>query len=168
MAYQTEKNLQEAFSGESSAARRYTLFAEKAEKEGQKQAARLFRAAAEAEMIHSRNHVNAMDGIGATKDNLLAASMGEQKEFTEMYPAMISKAREERNDRAERSFDWANKVEMIHHKLYDTMYHEVKAGKAPKDTVYYVCPLCGNTVEGNAPDKCPICGTPGSKFKKIE
>lgn len=168
MAYQTEKNLQDAFSGESSAARRYTLFAEKAEKEGQKQAARLFRAAAEAEMIHARNHVNAMDGIGATKDNLLAASMGEQKEFTEMYPAMISKAREERNDRAERTFDWANKVEMIHHNLYDKMYQEVKAGQKPKDTVYYVCPLCGNTVEGSAPDSCPICGTPGSKFRKIE
>jgi rubrerythrin len=168
MAYQTEKNLQEAFSGESSAARRYTLFAEKAEKEGQKQAARLFKAAAEAEMVHSKNHVNAMDGIGATKDNLLAASIGEQHEFTEMYPAMISKAREERNDRAERSFDWANQVEKIHHGLYDKMYQEVKAGQKPKDVVYYVCPVCGNTVEANAPDKCPICNTPGSKFKKID
>lgn len=168
MAYQTEKNLQEAISGESAAARRYTLFAEKAEKEGQKQAARLFRAAAEAEMTHSRNHINAMDGIGATKDNLLAASMGEQKEFTDMYPAMISKAREERNDRAERSFDWANKVEMLHYKLYDKMFQDLKAGKKPADTVYYVCPLCGNTVEGSAPDNCPICGTSGSKFKKIE
>jgi rubrerythrin len=168
MAYQTEKNLQEAFNGESAAARRYTLFAEKAEKEGQKQASRLFRAAAEAEMVHARNHVNAMDGIGSTKDNLLAASIGEQKEFTEMYPEMIARAKEERNDRAERTFDWANKVEMIHHKLYDKMYQEVKAGQTPKDTVYYVCPVCGNTVEGNAPDKCPICGVPGNRFKKIE
>jgi len=168
MAYQTEKNLQEAFSGESSAARRYTLFAEKAEKEGQKQASRLFRAAAEAEMIHARNHINAMDGVGATKDNLLAASMGEQKEFSEMYPDMITKAREERNDRAERTFDWANKVEMIHHRLYDKMFQEVKAGKQPADAVYYVCPVCGNTVEGNAPEKCPICGAPGKAFKKIE
>jgi rubrerythrin len=168
MAYQTEKNLQEAFNGESAAARRYTLFAEKAEKEGQKQASRLFRAAAEAEMVHARNHVNAMDGIGSTKDNLLAASIGEQKEFTDMYPNMIATAREERNDRAERTFNWANKVEMIHHKLYDKMFQEVKAGQTQKDTVYYVCPVCGNTVEGSAPDKCPICGAPGSKFKKIE
>jgi rubrerythrin len=168
MAYETEKNLLEAFSGESSAVRRYTLFAEKAEKEGQKQAARLFRAAAEAEMVHSRNHINAMDGIGGTKDNLLAASMGERGEFTEMYPPMIAKAKEERNDRAERTFDWANKVEKLHFGLFDKMYKEVKEGKPVKDTVYYVCPVCGNTVEGSAPDKCPICATPGSKFKKIE
>lgn len=168
MAYETEKNILEAFSGESSAARRYTLFAEKAEKDGQKQAARLFKAAAEAEMVHARNHITAMDGIGATKDNLLAASLGERMEFIEMYPVMIAKAREERNDRAERTFDWANKVEKIHYGLFDTMYKEVKEGKPVKDTVYYVCPTCGNTVEGSAPDKCPICGAPGSKFKKIE
>jgi rubrerythrin len=168
MAYQTEKNILEAFSGESSAARRYTLFAEKAEKEGQKQAARLFKAAAEAEMVHSRNHINAMDGIGATKDNLLAASLGERDEFTEMYPAMITKAKEERNDRAERTFDWANKVEKIHHGLFDTMYQQAKDNKPVKDVVYYVCPVCGNTVENEAPERCPICGAPGSKFKKIE
>ena len=168
MVYQTEKNIQEAFSGESSAVRRYTLFAEKAEKDGEKQAARLFRAAAEAEMVHSRNHLNAIDGVGATKDNLLAASIGEGKEFKEMYPPMIDKAKEERNDRAERSFDWANKVEQIHYGLFDKLYQEVKAGKKPAETVYYVCPICGNTVAGSAPDKCFICGTPGSKFKKIE
>jgi rubrerythrin len=168
MAYQTEKNVQEAFSGESSAVRRYTLFAEKAEKDGEKQAARLFRAAAEAEMVHSRNHLNAIDGIGATKDNLLASSIGEGKEFKEMYPPMIDKAKEERNDRAERSFDWANKVEKIHFGLFDKMFKEVKEGKKPADVVYYVCPRCGNTVEGSAPDKCPICGAPGSSFKKIE
>jgi len=168
MAYETEKNILEAFSGESSAVRKYTLFAEKAEKEGQKQASRLFRAAAEAEMVHSRNHFNAIDAVGATKDNLLAASIGEGKEFKDMYPPMIAKAREEKNDRAERTFEWANKVEMIHFALYDKMYKTVKEGKKPADVVYYVCPLCGNTVEGSAPDSCPICSTPGSKFKKIE
>jgi rubrerythrin len=168
MAYQTEKNILEAFSGESSAVRRYTLFAEKAEKEGQKQAARLFRAAAEAEMVHSRNHLNAIDAVGATKDNLLAASIGEGKEFKEMYPPMIATAKEERNDRAERSFDYANKVEKIHYGLFDKMFKETKDGKKPADVVYYVCPICGNTVEGSAPDKCPICGAPGSKFKKID
>jgi rubrerythrin len=168
MAYETEKNVLAAFSGESSAARRYALFAEKAEKDGQKQAARLFRAAAEAENMHSRNHLAAIDGVGATKDNLLAASMGERQEFTEMYPAMIAKAKEERNDRAERTFDWANKVEKIHHALFEALFLAVKDGKAVKDTVYYVCPVCGNTVEGTAPDKCPICGAPGKSFKKIE
>jgi rubrerythrin len=168
MAYQTEKNILEAFSGESSAARRYALFAEKADKEGQKQAARLFRAASEAEMVHSRNHLAAIDAVGATKDNLLAASIGESKEFKEMYPDMITKAKEERNDRAERTFDWANKVEKIHFGYFDKMYKETKEGKKPADVVYYVCPVCGNTVENEAPGNCPICGAPGSKFKKID
>jgi rubrerythrin len=168
MAYETEKNLKAAFEGESAAARRYTLFAEKAEKEGFKQASRLFRAAAEAEMIHARNHITAMDGIGATKDNLLAASMGERTEFSDMYPAFIAKAKEERNDRAERTFDHANKVEKIHFALYDKAYKEMKEGKKAADAPYYVCPWCGNTVEGSAPDKCPICGAPGNIFIKIE
>ncbi len=168
MAYQTENNIKAAFEGESAAARRYTLFAEKADKEGNTQAARLFRAAAEAETIHARNHISAIDGIGTTKDNLLAASMGERMEFTEMYPGFIAKAREEKNDRAERTFDWANKVEKIHHGLYEKAYVAIKEGKELPETVYYVCPVCGNTVEGSAPDKCPICGAPGKSFKKFE
>jgi rubrerythrin len=168
MEYQTEKNIQTAFEGESAAARRYTLFAEKAAKEGNPQASRLFRAAAEAEMVHARNHIATIDGIGTTKDNLLAASIGERMEFTEMYPAFIAKAKEERNDRAERTFEWANKVEKIHHALYEKAYLAVKEGKELPQTVYYVCPVCGNTVEGSAPEKCPICGAPGKSFKKFE
>ncbi|MFC1966874.1 rubrerythrin family protein, partial [Chloroflexota bacterium] len=85
----SEKNLQEAFAGESQANRRYLFFADKADKEGYHQSARLFRAAAEAETVHARNHFNAMDGIGSTKDNLTAAVIGEHYEFTRMYPVFI-------------------------------------------------------------------------------
>lgn len=168
MVYKTEDNVQEAFGGESKANRRYTLFAEKAEKDGFPQVARLFRAVAEAEMIHARNHLGAVDAIGTTKDNLLAASMGEQMEFTKMYPEFIRIAREERNDRAERTFDWANKVEKVHFGYFEEAFKEVKAGKKPADAEYYVCQVCGNTITGEVPEKCPICGSAGRAFKKVE
>jgi rubrerythrin len=165
---QSDDNLKEAFAGESQANRRYTFFAEKAEKEGLKQAARLFRAAAEAETVHARNHFNAMDGVGSTIDNLSAGVIGEHLEFTRMYPVFIDKAQEEGNARAQKSFEWANAVEEIHYNMYQEMLKAVKAKKAIKDEPYYVCPVCGNTVAGSAPDTCPICSTPGSKFKKID
>jgi rubrerythrin len=164
----TDDNLREAFAGESQANRRYLFFADKAEKEGLKQVARLFRAAAEAETIHAKNHFNAMDAVGSTVDNLSAGVIGEHLEFTRMYPPFIDKATEEKNERAQKSFEWANAVEEIHYNLFQEILKAVKAKQSIKDEPYYVCPVCGNTVVGNAPDKCPICGTPGSKFKKIE
>ena len=168
MAYKTENNIQEAFGGECQANRRYTLFAEKAEKDGHPRVARLFRAVAEAEMIHARNHLNAIDAIGNTRDNLLAASLGEHMEFSRMYPVFIEVAIEERNDRAERTFDWANKVEKIHFGLFEAALKDVKEGSQPADATYYVCQVCGNTVTGDAPDKCPICGAAAKAFKKVE
>jgi rubrerythrin len=164
----TDDNLHEAFAGESQANRRYLFFAEKAEKEGLKQVARLFRAAAEAETIHAKNHFNAMDGVGSTVDNINAGVIGEHLEFTRMYPPFIDTATEEGNARAQKTFEWANAVEEIHYNLFQEALKAVKAKQALKDEPYYVCPLCGNTVAGNAPDKCAICGTAGSKFKKIE
>jgi rubrerythrin len=168
MAYQTENNIQEAFGGECKASRRYLLFSEKAEKEGYPQVAKLFRAVAEAEVVHARNHLNVIDAIGTTKDNLLAASMGEHVEFTEMYPVFIETATKEKNDRAERSFNWANKVEKIHYGYFDTAYKDMKEGKKPEEATYYVCQTCGNTVKDDVPDKCPICGSAAKAFKKIE
>jgi rubrerythrin len=168
MPYKTEGNLQEAFSGESKANRRYIFFAEKADKEGYPQVARLFRAAAEAETVHARNHMLAMDAIGTTKDNLMAASIGEHQEFTGMYPVFIEEAQEERNDRAQRTFDLANKVEKIHYGYFEAALKAVKEGTSPPDVTYYVCQVCGNTVPDGAPDKCPICGSPATAFRKID
>ncbi len=166
--YKTDANLQEAFGGESKANRRYLFFAEKAEKEGFPGVARLFRAAAEAETVHARNHLNALDAIGTTKDNLMAASIGEHQEFTGMYPVFIELAKEERNDRADRTFTLANIVEKLHHALFEAALKDVKEGKHPAETTYYVCQICGNTVAGPAPDKCSVCGAPPDRFKKID
>ena len=83
-------------------------------------------------------------------------------------PPFIEKAAEEQNERAEKTFNWANEVEQIHYNLFQDILKAVKEKKAIKNEPYYVCPLCGNTVAGQAPDKCPICGTAGSKFKKID
>ena len=168
MKYKTDENLQEAFGGESKANRRYLFFAEKAEKEGFPQVARLFRAVAEAETVHARNHLNALDAIGSTKENLMAASIGEHQEFTGMYPGFIEVAKEERNDRADRTFALANVVEKIHHGLFEAALTDIKEGKKPADAVYYVCQVCGNTVAGSAPDKCPVCGSSSKAFKKME
>jgi rubrerythrin len=168
MEYLTERNIQEAFGGECKANRRYLFYAEKAEKEGYPQVAKLFRAVAEAELVHARNHLNVIDAIGTTKDNLLGASIGERVEFTEMYPIYINTAVHERNDRAEKSFTWANKVEKIHYGYFEAAFKEMKEGKKPADATYYVCQVCGNTVKDKAPDKCPICGSAAKAFKKVE
>jgi rubrerythrin len=164
----TEENLQSAFAGESQANRRYLFFADKAEKEGYPQVARLFRAAAEAETVHARNHFAAMDGVGSTRDNLMAGAIGEHYEFTRMYPPFIEQAETENNNRARVSFGYANEVEQIHHGLFEETMKALDAGQQQKDEPYFVCPVCGNTVAGEAPEKCPICGAPASKFKWVE
>lgn len=164
----TEKNLQEAFAGESQANRRYLFFAEKADKEGQPQVARLFRAVAEAETVHARNHFNAMDGVGSTEDNLTAASMGEHYEFTRMYPPFIEQAEKEGNKRAKTTFEFANEVEQVHHGYFEEALKAVKAGEQIKEEPVSVCQVCGNTFIGEAPDRCPVCGAPKSRFKQVE
>jgi len=164
----TEENLQSAFAGESQANRRYLFFADKAEKEGYPQVARLFRAAAEAETVHARNHLAAMDGVGSTRDNLVAGAIGEHYEFTRMYPPFIEQAEAENNKRAQRTFEYANEVEQIHHKHFEEAIKAVEAGQQLGDEPYFVCQVCGNTVAGEAPEKCPICGAPRSKFKRVE
>jgi rubrerythrin len=164
----TPENLQAAFAGESQASRKYLYFAEKADKEGQPQIARLFRAASEAETVHARNHLNAMNGIGTIAENLKAAIGGEHHEFTEMYPGFITQAQAENNSQAKISFNWANKVEQVHHGLYEQALKDLEAGQNREDKPYFVCQRCGHTVEGEAPDKCPICGAPKELFKKVD
>jgi len=164
----TEENLQSAFAGESQANRRYLFFADKAEKEGHNQVARLFRAAAEAETIHARNHFAAMDGIGSTRDNLMAGAIGEHYEFTRMYPPFIEQAESEDNKRAQVSFEYANEVEQIHHRHFEAAIKAFEAGQQLEDKPYFVCQVCGNTVAGEAPERCPICGAPRGKFKRVE
>ena len=164
----TNVNVQAAFAGESQASRKYTYFAEKADAEGLKQVARLFRAAAEAETVHARNHLRVAEGIKSTKDNLAAAIGGEHYEFTEMYPEFIQQADAEGKTQAKRSFDMANQVEQIHHGLFQAALDKVNQGNSIAEKPIFVCQVCGNTVEGEAPDKCPICSAPAKMFKKVD
>jgi len=164
----TRENLESAFAGESQANRKYLFFAEKAESEGQKRIARLFRAAAEAETVHARNHLKVLQGIKSTKENLQAAISGENHEFTEMYPQFIDTGNSENDKKAVDSFDLANKVEKIHHRLYQEAVSDLEKGTVRELKPFYVCQICGNTVEGEAPDKCPVCGASKQMFKPIE
>ncbi len=161
----SKENLMEAFAGESQANRKYLAFAKKADKEGFKQVAKLFRAAAEAETVHAHNHLEIAGGINETKENLLEAIAGETEEFTEMYPNFIAEAKAEKDDAARWTFEVANKVEQIHAVLYQKALENL--GDNP-EVDYYVCALCGNTVEDSAPEKCPICGASNSEFMKID
>ena len=164
----TNDNLQEAFAGESQASRKYLYYAEKADKEGQKYIARLFRAASDAETAHARNHLNVLGGIKSTAENLKDAIGGENHEFTEMYPDFIKKAVSEANKAAADTFDLANKVEEIHHTLYSDALTRMEKGEDIENKPIYVCQYCGNTVVGEAPDRCPICGVPKKLFKLID
>ncbi|MFC1972507.1 rubrerythrin family protein [Chloroflexota bacterium] len=164
----TKDNLEFAFAGESQANRKYLFFAEKAEEDGQKRIARLFRAAADAETVHARNHLKVMQGIKSTSENLHIAIGGENHEFTEMYPAFIKQAETEGEKKAVDSFDLANKVEQIHHGLYQDTLNRLEKGETTELKPFYVCQYCGNTVEGEAPEKCPVCGVPKRMFKLID
>lgn len=164
----TLDNLQDAFAGESQANRRYLAFAKKAETDGYPQVAKLFRAAAEAETVHAHAHLRVMGGIQDTTENLRAAIDGEGHEFKEMYPGFLAEAESEENQAATISFRNALAVEEIHHGLYSEALAAVEGGDDLPGAAIMVCPVCGNTVNDEAPEKCPICGVPGEKFIEIE
>ena len=162
----SEQYLKDAFAGESQANRKYLAFATAADKEGYPQAAKLFRAAAEAETIHAHNHLRALKGIKSTRENLQEAIEGETHEFTKMYPEMLDATRAEGNKEAERTFSFANEVEKAHAQLYQKLLDNLGADKETYS--YYVCPICGYTSENEPPDICPVCGARGKMFKKID
>ncbi|MBD3211329.1 MAG: rubrerythrin family protein [Candidatus Lokiarchaeota archaeon] len=163
-----EKDLKEAFAGESQANRKYLAFAEKAERDGFPQIARVFKAAAAAETVHAHNHLRAMGGIKSTLENIKEAINGEHYEFTQMYPEFLKDAEDEDHKQAIRTFDYANQVEKIHHELYNKALEAAEKGEDLTEQEMYICPVCGYTVEGEAPDECPVCGAKKKVFKKIE
>ena len=177
----TLENLMAAYNGESNAHAKYLAYAEKAEKEGYGKVASLFRAAAHAENVHLTSHavvIKSMGGtskadiklpeIKSTKENLEDALKGENYERTTMYPEFIGVAEAEGNQKAKWTFDMANKVEKIHHGLYEAALMQVNAGQASTGKSYHVCQVCGMTVEGDTPEKCPVCGAPRAQFKKVD
>ena len=187
----TTENLRKAISGEAQACIRYLGFASKADDEGFPGVARLFRAASIAEKIHAQSHQRVLQAeeqmienlesseklgkaidalktkgdIKGTMENLQAAIDGETFEFKSMYPAMIQDAVTEKQLDARHSLEYAMSIEMVHAKLFK------KALATPeKDQVksYFICPLCGHTVESEAPGKCPYCGVDKEKFHAVE
>jgi rubrerythrin len=163
----TKDNLKQAFAGESQANRTYLAFGERASKDGFDQVAKLFRAVAAAETIHAHAHLRAMDGVSGTAENLAEAAAGEKYEFEEMYPPMLATAEEEGNRRAAISMKNAMEVEKVHNGLFNEALEAVKAGGDLDDAPIRVCPVCGHTVIGDAPDECPICKAKGEKFMEI-
>ena len=165
----TSENLKAAFAGESQANRTYLAFAKKAEAEGFRQIARLFRATAEAETVHALAHLRVMGGVKGTAENLQAAIAGEGYEFREMYPTFVAQAQAEGNKAAVHSFKDAMAVEQIHYGLYTKALEAQKAGRDLEPARIWVCPVCGNTVIGEEPpDKCPICSAPKDKFFEVK
>jgi rubrerythrin/Fe-S-cluster-containing hydrogenase component 2 len=156
----TMKNLMASFAGESQANRKYTAFANKAEKDGNKKAAKLFRVTADAETIHALKEFELAGHVGSTAENLQAAIDGETHEYKEMYPEFIEQANAEGNKAAAIAFTFAMKAEEVHARLYKEILDNIDD---TEEVAYYLCPVCGN-IEKVIPEKCIICNVPGEKF----
>ncbi len=167
MKKMTSKFLSDAFAGESMAHMKYTIFAEEAEKRGKKNLARLFRAIAYAEYVHARNHLKELGGIGNDERNLQTAIDGETFEVEEMYPVYNETAKLQGEKGAEISTKFAMEAEKIHAEMYKKAKEMVKKGEDYEDKKIYICPVCGYTVEGEVPDRCPVCGAKGETFKEF-
>jgi rubrerythrin len=163
----TKENLKAAFAGESQANNKYGAYAEKAEREGFPVVARLFRGIAAAEAVHARNHLKALDAVKTTLENLSDAQAGEDYEITQMYPPMLAAAEAEGETKAVRAMHFALEVEKVHYRLYGQAIAAVRGGKDLAGATVRICPVCGHTVIGDAPDTCPVCGCPGSRYSEI-
>ena len=143
---------------------KYLAFVDKAENDNFPNVARLFRANAFAEQIHATDHLRTLSGINKTEDNLEEVIGGETFEVEEMYPAYISVAQEQQEKAAETMTKWALEAEKVHAGLYKKAREAVEKGQVIGSESVKVCKVCGFTVEGDAPDICPVCGSPKEKF----
>lgn len=165
MAKLTQKNVKEAFAGESQASQRYLAFARVAEAEGRPNVARLFRAIARSESIHAYNHLRCVGGIGGTTENLEEAWTGEKDEYSNMYPMFMDQARRDAENDAMKTLFWANEAEKVHGDFYEKALQAVRGGSDVELDELHVCEVCGYTVEGEPPEKCPACGEGKEKFR---
>ena len=166
----TEKNLQDAFAGESQARNKYSYFASTAKKEGYEQIAALFQETADQEKTHAKLHFKALSGIGDTLANLKAAAGGEHEEWTNMYPRMAKEAREEGFDAIARLFEGIAKIEKEHEERYKALLKNMEEGQVFKKDVKvkWRCRECGFVYEGtNAPAKCPVCDHPQAFYEIV-
>ena len=167
MKKMTETNLSDAFAGESQAHMKYAVFADKAEKEGYPNVARLFRAVSRAERAHATGHLRVLAGAGKTSENLQAAIDGETFEVEEMYPAYDAVAEVQVEKGALRSIHYALEAEKIHAAMYHAAKQSVDSGKDIDIGTINICAVCGHTLEGDAPDRCPVCGATKAQFEEF-
>lgn len=164
----TKENLKAAFAGESQANRKYLAYAKKAEQEGYVVIAHLFRAIAAAETIHAHTHLRSLDGVADTLTNLKEAKAGEDYEVTQMYPGMVSTAETEGAKRAALGMRHALEVEKVHSTLFSQAITAIENGKDLDHDALHVCAICGHTVLGATPEKCPVCGAKQSAYTKVD
>lgn len=174
----TAANLRSSFGGESMAHMRYKVWADKAEQDGMPNVARLFKATSHSEHVHAWNHFSrlreapgealviagATFGVGTTVENLTAAATGEGFEIEEMYPAYIQVAELQGERAAARSMKNALLAEEVHKGLFTKALESIADGADAVLGTVQVCDMCGFTLEGDAPDECPVCGAPRSAF----
>jgi rubrerythrin len=160
----TKSNLQAAFAGESQAQTKYMIYADKAEREGFPNVAKLFRATSYAEQVHASTHFKTLGKLGKTAENLADAIGGETYEVEEMYPSFVAVAEMQEEKAAVRSNSWALEAEKVHAELYGAAKTAVEAGKDAEIGDVHVCSVCGWTGEGEPPDECPLCKAKKDKF----
>lgn len=165
----TEKNLWEAFAGESMARNKYTYYASVAKKEGYEQISAIFQETADNEKEHAKLWFKALDGLGDTKANLLAAADGEHGEWTDMYKRMAEEAEAEGFKELARQFTFVANVEKHHEERYRELAANLDQGKVfSRDSAdtKWKCRNCGYIITGcNAPEKCPACVHPKAYFE---
>ncbi len=175
----TIENLKAGIKGETTASAKYAAFAQKAREEGHDTIAKLFDAASNAESIHANNHKKVLEALGekmedftpefevkTTAENLQAANEGETYEMNVMYPQFLADAKEEKVEKAVKSFTWAMDTEKKHQQFYSTSLEALNNGNENTlPYVFAVCPVCGNTYDNNNVDeKCAFCQTSKDKF----
>jgi rubrerythrin len=164
MKEMTRENLQSALAGESQAAIKYLAFAEKANREGKPNIARLFRAISHAEQVHAINHLRELGKVGDTVANLSAAIDGENFEVDEMYAAYLKVAEAQEEKGAVRSMTYAIEAEKIHAAMYAEARQAAEAGADADIGTIHICPICGFTHIGEPPDRCPVCNAKKDRF----
>lgn len=165
----TEKNLMEAFAGESMARNKYTYFASKAKKDGYEQIAAIFQATADNEKEHAKLWFKLLNnGVGSTLDNLKAAAAGENDEWTDMYARMAKEAHEEGFEDIAKLFEGVAAIEKEHEERYLKLVENIENGTVfKKDSkVVWICRNCGHIVDNiEAPESCPVCAHPQAYFE---